>query len=346
MEDAKGSPYTVWDAVAADDVDPKSTILKVISPTFTPFSVSGTLDAGITKSTVELTDKDGNSVSANVSTANHIVATWGGKSGHAEPPLIAKGEPVELYRYNGQDKFYWRETGLGSAYRKTDRVSLRLAATDPTKPAQERTDDNSWRLYANTDSKIFGIETSKVNGEVCRMAIKGDMSKGTLYITDDSDNDGNKNCLVFDTGAVSGTPSVHIGLTTGVTFRMEGKNLMIEVPETMIVKTGKSLIFNSPLTMFNTSTTGVFIVNALNASIKTAGSFVVTAGSVIGLNSIATKVAGVLVAGATRLASLARGGAGSSYTGVSSSDPVNGTVTNPTNSADTDTSVIVTNLPV
>lgn len=329
----RSTEETKYPGIAAEDIASDSIELKVISHALTPGALSGTIGAGITNQNVSLKDKDGGTITSTATTANHIVATWEGESNKRSPPLIRKGEPVEVFKIADQDKFYWRATGRGRDFRTVDRLHMEIGATDPTKPGQTKDDKNTYSTYMDSEKQIIGFKTSAVNGEAMALTCHADLKSGTFILTDDSASPANR--IFLDSGKISGTPQLQLNISSGVTIKMNGKDLLIKVPGKFLVQSDERIVFDSPLTVFNIGKKGSFIVNAANVAINTAASMIISAGSVFGVNAAASKIAGFFVAGASRLVSATKGPVGGDYTPVTIGDPLKGSVSTPSNNADT-----------
>lgn len=328
------NPRTSYLGHAAEDLKNDSNILEIVCPALSPAALSGTISAGITENNITLKDRDGNVIKSQYTTSNHIVATWEGSSNSRVPPLVRKGEPVEVYKIADQDKFYWKTTGRGRDFRTVDRVIVEVGATDPTKPGQAKDDSNTWSAYLDSERKVFGVRTSAVNGEATSMRIHGDMDAGTLLITDSSESPGNR--IFLDTGTKSGTPSFHVNLSTGITLKMQGKDLLLKVPGKMLLSSDERIVLDSPLTVFNVEKKGNVIINAAALVLNATGDAIVKAGGVFGITAATSKVTGMFTAAVAKLGSLGKGPVTGEYSGVEISDPVNGDVSIPTNSSDTD----------
>lgn len=333
---------TSYPGFAAEDIATDSIVLKVICNELLPGALSGTLAAGITKANVNLKDRDGNAISSTITTANHIVATWEGKSNTRYPPMIRKGEPVEVYKIADQDKFYWRETGRGRTFRTTDRVHMEIGATDPTKPGVDKNDTNTYSAYLDSHNQVVGMKTSKANGEAVAFAMEANTKTGTFHLTDDTSGAGGaSNCIVLDTGTVSGTPMFQVNLSTGLTMKFNGQDLLIQVPGKTILSSKDRIVFESPIVVLNTSTSGSVIVNATNIALNAATDVIITAGNVFGVNAAASKIAGALVAGITRLVTAGKGALGGSYSPITISNVESGSVSSASNTPDTSPGSVV-----
>lgn len=320
-----------YEGVAAEDLKDDSTVLKVNCPELLPQTTNGNIGAGITTGSVNLKNRDGVTINTPIVTANHIVATWGGSSNSRYPPMVRKGEPVVLYKHANQDKYFWKSTGRGRDFRTTDRVQIEVAATDPTKPGTEKTDENTYSVYMDSDRKKVGMKTSQSNGEVTAFSMEADLENGTFHLSDNTKEPNNR--IFLDTGAKSGVPVIQLNLSSGAVLKMQGDDVFIKVPKKLFIDVGERFVINSPLTVFNLNTVGVVLINAANVSIKATKSFIVDAAT-IGLNG-ATKVGSVLVAASARINSLVKGSAGSNYTGVTIKRPEETSPVEPSNSPDT-----------
>lgn len=325
----------VYDGVAAEDIEDNSIVLKVICPELIPHAATGSVGAGITSTTTKLQNRDGTPITVPYTSANHIVATWEGASNMRYPPLVKKGEPVEIYKVANQDKYYWRSTGRGREYRKTDRIAFEIAAMSASDQGGEKTDDNTYSAYLDSVNKKAGFRTSKANGEAVAFKCEMDLATGTFTISDDSDSPGNR--IYLDAGTSTGNPIFQVNLSTGLTLKFENENAMITVPKKLLINAGERIVFNSPLTIFNMSQVGAILLNAANIAINGAKD-VIVGGSVFGVNTASSKIGGVLVAAAGRIASLVKGPAGSSFTATTVSRPEESPTNPGSNSPDTDMS--------
>lgn len=330
----RSAPYLVHEGFAAEDLAPESIALAVICPELLPNSASGTVGAGITTGATKLKDRDGGAISSPQTTANHIIATWDGASNSRTPPMVRKGEPVEVFKRANQDKFYWRATGSGRGFRTTDRIQVEVGATDPTKPGTDKDDNNTYSAYLDSHNKKVGIKTSQANGEAAAFWLEADLEAGHFFISDNSEDPGNR--IFLDTGAVSGVPTFQVNLTSGIVLKFEKDNAFIKIPKMLQIDAGERIVMNSPLTVFNISKAGAVIINAASVAINGAKDVVLTAAA-IGLNG-ATKVSGVLAAASARIANAVKGGVSGSYSPATVSRPQDTPVSMPSNSPDTSTS--------
>jgi hypothetical protein len=338
---------TVYEGVAAEDLARDAVDLKVTLPQITPGAASGTLSAGITTASVNIQDRDGNKIAANITSANHVVATWEGESNLRYPPLVRQGEPVEVYKKADQDKYYWKTTGLGRTFRKTDRVHIEVGATSDSSPGQIKDDTNTYSAGLDSDQGKVFMKTSKANGEACAFSLEANTKDGTFHLSDDTASGSNPgNRIYMDTGTKSGTPLFQVNLSSGIVLQFQNQDCLIKVPRNMMLQSQGRIVFDSPIIVFNTKKVGTVIINAGSIAINSARDIILTAAGVFGLAAAASKISGVLVAASVRLSGLFKGSSGSSYTPVTISDPTSSQAVLPNNPADTSTATPVTNLPV
>lgn len=326
---SRTDPHITHKGFAAEDLEKKSVVLKVICPELIPNSATGTMAAGITNGSVGgLTDRDGKKLQTPYTTANHIVATWCGESNMRYPPMVRAGEPVEVFKTAGQDKYEWRTSGKGREFRTTDRIHFEIGATDPTKPGQPKNDTNTYSAYLDSDQKKVGMKTSKANGEAAAFSMEADLDAGTFHISDDGTSPSNR--IFLDTGSKSGTPVFQVNLSSGVVLKMEGGNIFIKTPKMLQIDAGERIVINSPLTVFNLQKTGAIILNAASLAFNSAKETVVTA-AIMGINAASTKLSGIILATGGRIPGLGNGPVSGSYRGVSVSDPTSSSVSTPSN---------------
>lgn len=322
----------LYQGFAAKDIEKDKIDLAILCPELFPNTAEGTLNAGVTTGTIKLKNRDGQDISSSFTSANHITAVWEGASNMKYPPLIRKGEPVELYQVADQDKWFWRTTGKGKVFRTTDRVHFEISATDPTKPGVENDDTNSYTIYADSDEKKIGIKTSKANGEAMAFVMEADLAAGTFYIADQGGNPGNS--LFMDTGGASGVPAFQISLSSGVALKFEGENAFLKIPKNFFVSAGDRIVMDSPLMVFNRQKSGTIIFNAATIAFKSASDIVFDA-IVVGLNTTSTKIVGILAAASAKITNLIKAPVNGQYNGASCDRPEETPATTPNNSPDT-----------
>jgi hypothetical protein len=332
---SRNIPKLVYEGYAAEDIEPDSVILKIICPELTPHAALGTIGAGVTKVNSKLTDRDGNPINVPITTANHIVASWENSSNQRYPPMIRKGEPVEVFKVADQDKYQWRTSSRGRDFRKTDRVVFEVGAMPSDGVGGEKSDTNTYSGGLDSVNQKMWLRSSRANGEATAFSCEFDLKAGTFTVSDDSPSPGNR--IHLDSGITTGNPTFQVNLSSGTTLKFENENGMITVPKKLLINAGERIVFNSPLTIFNLNQVGAVIVNAANIVLNGAKDVIIT-GSVFGVNAAASKIGGVLVAAAARITSLKKGSAGSNYSPTTINRAEESPVVPGSNSPDTDMS--------
>ena len=326
------STKKVYEGIAAEDLAPDSTVLKVICPELTPGAVQGAIGAGITNGVTKITDRDGTPISVGYTSSNHIVATWEGGSNMRSPPQIRKGETVTVYQLADQDRYLWKAGGLGRDFRKTDRVTFEVAAMPDSSVGGEKNDTNTYSATLDSINQKMFIKSSKANGEAVAFNCEFDLKAGTMTISDDSESPGNR--IHLDSGVVSGSPLFQVNLSTGLTLKFENENAMITVPKKLLINAGERIVLNSPMTVFNLSQAGAVIINAANIALNGAKDVIIT-GSVFGVSAASSKFAGILIAQGARIANIVKGALGGSYSPTTVNRPQESPLVSSSNTPDT-----------
>jgi len=329
------APVSVYRGVAVEDLKPGSKILKISCPELLMGVTAGSVDAGIAKGAVSLRNRDNKPISAQITSANHIVAVWDGQSNQQTPPQIKRGEAVDVLKQRDTDKFTWSSAGLGRDVRRTDAHVIEVAARNTKSTETKELDDtNSYGVRIDSENKIIMLKTSKDNGEVCAFNATFNTATGEFYLSDDSESPGNR--IYLNVGANGGTPIFQVNLKSGTTLNFAGDNGSIVVKDKLEIKAGKRIVIDSPLFVLNVAKAGSVIINAANVAINASGSAVLAAAA-LGLNG-ATKVKGAFLAASAKISSLSKGAVTGGYDGVAVGDPIKGQPSTPGNSPDTDTS--------
>lgn len=348
---AKQTPYTVYPATAAADIEEDSQVLMVICPDLLPHSTAGDVVGGSVTSSINIATPSGTKSQADATFVNYLTATWEGISGHRYPPMVRRGEPIEVYKLANQDKLYWRASGRGRNYRTTDRMYVEISATATNSPNPntntsstpdgEKNDDTTYSFYMDSIAKKIGFKTSMVNGETNQFSGEFDLAAGTWSITDNSSvtkaDDGSSvgNRIYMDTGSVSGIPVFQVNIASGATLKFQKDDCYIKIPKKCFVDIGERLVYNSPLTYINNTAAGYIFVNAKNVVVSVAKDITATIGGVLGISAPNTKLSGNFIAANIRAVSFITGVVGAIYKSSICSNPSFDNVTEASNVADT-----------
>lgn len=119
-----------------------------------------------------------------------IESEWIGATYMENPPDVAKGELVMLYRSGDSDNYYWDVFGRTDTHRKQEDVVISFSAKadyDSGEPVAKDV-SNSYRLRFNTYEKFIELSTSEDNGEVTTYNFKFDMAEGIVTLVDKERN--------------------------------------------------------------------------------------------------------------------------------------------------------------
>lgn len=170
---------------AVEDKQKNSRMLKVFLSEINPMA-DGEVGFSGTVTNADGTDLNSNKTSTELRSENSIDCDYlplG--SNRATPPDIIKGEPILVYRYGDDRKYYWKETGVHEHLRKTETVIYRWAANP--EGANDKP-DNYYFLEVSTDRKLITFQTSKANKEPFAVTFQIDTNKGTYHLSDDTGN--------------------------------------------------------------------------------------------------------------------------------------------------------------
>lgn len=309
---------------AAEDLPRDAVRLKIFCPELTP-ALSGAYAAATQEVTAQTTNRRGVTETSRVTVSNTITATFWGQSNQSVAPRVRKGEQVMVLKYADRDEFYWQPTGRDQHARTTDTFRVEAAAAPAT--AEARGDDNSYILTVSGEDKQVLIKTSKANGEPFAYTIRIDTAGGTISINDDVGN------RVFIDSA---TPQVQMNNKDGAVVNLFQKNATIAAPEDLVLKAGRQLVVDAPVSTYRTEEGGgTTVINVQRLAIQAAEGITMGA-PVVGINAEATKIPGHVVAGPMRSEGYATGDAGAGYPKAEVA-VADGQASKPTLSPDTNT---------
>lgn len=324
------SRWVHYDGISLTDLKfGDDSTIEVLIPSLSPAAMDGPVAAGTTSVTTNFLDVNGNPQQANATTANHVRATWLGNDFEHYPPMVRKNEQVKIYQYGNSDKYFWTSYGRDSKLRTLDVKRIEVSATPVV--GQTNVNDNTYYLEMNSVEGRVRLSTAKKNGEPFAYIIDLDTKNGIVSICDDKAGDNGPNKFYID----SNKNIIHISNNDGTTYHADGKDLIIQVPESFSIKAGKQIYFESPQYTFNKDSSGVMVNNV--KYVTNNGFTSVNNYQTVGVNCTGMKITGSLVTGGIRSPSYANGPVGGAYSS-SSTDVYNGTSGASDNSADTDVS--------
>lgn len=144
----------------------------------------------------------GDTIAVEVEKGNTITASWlsFGQYNRASAPDICRGETVLLFRYGGEDDFYWIPLFSEFDLRKQESVMYFFSNKAGVAKEDELSDLGYWFL-ADTINKNVQLHTSTNDGEAAGYDISIDTRGGKLTIKDT-----NENSIILD--SVSGEYTV------------------------------------------------------------------------------------------------------------------------------------------
>lgn len=334
-----GNSYTVYPAIVARDIERDSPLVYFICPELMPHSLTGDLAPGKQAATVSTLGRNGQTINTQITSANYLEATWEGQDFVRYPPMVRKGEQIEVYRRANQDKWTWRSTAFGRMTRTTDRLCFEVSASG-TNTEASKTDNATYSVEFNSIDQTIDIRTSNANGEATPFRFGADLKKGIWFATDNQDinEDETSNRVFMDTGVVSGNPTYQINLNTGIMLRFLKKDMELKIPGKALINISDRCIVGSPLFIVNPDTAGAVIGNFTSIGLKIATDFVADIGNVFGINAKSAKFAGPVIASGFRGAQFMYGLVNATYKAMTVSNANVGSPISPSNSADTDTS--------
>lgn len=112
-----------------------------------------------------------------------INAHWLPESNRQTAPDIRRNERISLWQFAGNDKWYWRDTGLDKDQRRLETIVIAVNA-DPSGPTKDDL-SNCYFFEISAHNKTATFSTSKVNGEFCTFDAQFDMKNGKAVVQDD-----------------------------------------------------------------------------------------------------------------------------------------------------------------
>lgn len=256
---------------AAANLEPGQLELEVI-----PFEHMNYVDGEVTdhqtETQVQGVDASGNSYTSKMTSSISVKAKWL-RTNNREiiPPLIVRGEKVEIYRYADTDQFFWKEAGDGVKGRARDAMVLAFSNT-ADHDADSESIDNSYQVEVNTVTKLVQVRTNKSDGEPFAYVIQINTKAGVITLMDDVGNS-----FILD------SKERHLKLqnTDNSIIEINKTNGMISVPETFDVKCTDMNVECSNSYNLKTSTA---TENASDTFAITGGGGVTITGPTIGLS--------------------------------------------------------------
>lgn len=228
--------FDVFFGVAVEDKALDSRKLRVFLRELTPFA-GGDLKNNARSETYTMKDEAGNDISGNVKTTNNVVADFFGmNSNSAFPPCVVAGEQVIVFKYEGEDKYYWMPAGRDDNMRKTE--IMRLAVSGDNAENKSLSESNTY--FVEMDSKVgkrIRMHTSKANGEAFGYDFSMDAGTNTITLGDDV---GNK--VIID----SNTNKLTLTNKEGSVISLNGKDIVIMAAGNLVMRAAGTMYLDGP----------------------------------------------------------------------------------------------------
>lgn len=173
--------------VAVEDREVDSRKIRIHLRELLPFH-SGEIGDKTKEESYNLKNEKDEEIAGDVKTSNHVVADYFGlATNNKHPPCIVKGEQVVVFKYTGEDKYYWISFGRDDNLRRGD--IYKLCASNDMSNNKELTDDNTYFMEINTKTdKLVRIHTSTSDGEKYSYDISIKPKENKLAINDSNGN--------------------------------------------------------------------------------------------------------------------------------------------------------------
>ncbi len=239
MGDSSSSRPTtkrIFLAKVIEDRARDSTFIKISLIEQDPGAV-GEFAAASNVSTVELKDHNDQKIQSTTETSNYVEAEYLGESNIAYPPMVRKGENVEVYTFSDPDRYYWLPYRTDHDLRRNDVLRLFVPSVPDGELKVTKTDENSYFIEFNGIDKTIKLQTSKAAGEPYAYSITYEPMKSQLVVADDIGN-------MFSIH--SNVPQVIMQNANGGYVDIIKNNVVSYAPHENIITAGKRIVFKAP----------------------------------------------------------------------------------------------------
>lgn len=178
-----------------------------------------------------LTTSTGGSKSISLSKSSTITATWlqFGNYNRAIPPDICKGEHVLLFRYAGEDTFFWIPLFARFDLRRQETV-MNFYSNKTENATEDELNTKGYYTLIDTRNKLLQLHTDNNDTEPVGWDIKLDTNEGKFTIEDTNENvieiDGVNNTLTMTFGSdITVTTDGNISVTSSEDTSIENTNM-------------------------------------------------------------------------------------------------------------------------
>lgn len=218
--------------VVAEDKKLGSDIIQV-TPLEEVSFVDGEVVARLNTDNVSGLDASGASYSAPATSSAAISATWMRISdpNRLTSPDVRRGEPVVIYQFGDENKFWWTTVLADHKYRRLETVIYGISGTSNSDVALGP--DNMYWFEWSTHKRVIHIHTGKANGEPFAYDIQLDTGNGVYTFKDDAGQ-----TFQFD----SKERRMEYLNADGSHVDIHGRNGTISVPDTMKIQCNDMIV--------------------------------------------------------------------------------------------------------
>ena len=186
--------------------------------------VDGEVVAKLTTDDVSGLTSTGASYTATATSSAAIQATWMRISdpNRLTSPDVRRGEPVVIYQFGDENKFWWTTVLADHKFRRLETVIYGISGT-----AENDVPLNASNMYFfewSTHKKVVHLHTSKANGEPFAFDIQIDTGGGVVTLKDDVGN-------IFQWN--SGENRLEYQNRDGSHVDIHGRNMTANIPDTI-----------------------------------------------------------------------------------------------------------------
>ena len=227
----------------ANDIDGSETWDVEVFPLEIIPSTSGTLETQESKAR-EFKDASGKSYSYSVTSSNTITATWlpFGAYNRATAPCVRKGEYVILFRYAGEDQYFWVPLFMEADLRKKERAIWFFSNKEKSTTELSNLQSQGYYFKVDTIDQQVQLHTDDSQGEACGYDIIIDTTSGTFLIEDTLGNSIN---LDSAGGILSITLNNDLTITSGNDVNLTAKNIKGTLEQNVELNLDKLSVTNS-----------------------------------------------------------------------------------------------------
>ena len=169
--------------VAEPKASINSIVIQVTLDEILPFE-DGDKISSEEKYTTHGVDRQGNEYSSTITVDKTVDAIWLREGNRVLAPDVVRGEKVQIYRNDQDDRLYWSELGADDTFqqRKQETLSYAVAAFDSTEEKTEHTAENCYTATLSGHKKIFILDMPNVPGSKGHIRVTADHAQGEVKI--------------------------------------------------------------------------------------------------------------------------------------------------------------------